>query len=70
MKLKNPCSYSFEALYKAARENIDSTRLNKMSQVQRNEEVKRLCEIADWYYEDVVGNDGITYTAFSPEIEN
>lgn len=67
MKLKNPCKYSFEALYIAANEIKNPN--NLLSQQDRNNEVKRLCEKTGWYWVEVVGTDGKKYYAFSPEIE-
>lgn len=64
--LLNPCKYSFDDLLIAAGHPPDTTELYTLSQFDRNKTVKKLCDIAGWYYEDMPGNDGIIYTAFSP----
>jgi len=66
-KLINPCSYSFNDLIKASQSQINAQTLYAMSQPGRNIEVKNMCKIAGWFWEDVVGSDGILYTAFSPK---
>ena len=69
MKLINPCKYSFQDLMIAAKECPNLGHIKQMSQQERNKEVRRLCEKAHWYFQDVKGTDGIIYTAFSPEID-
>jgi len=65
--LKDPCKYSFEDLVKAANQKVNLKLLYAMEQSEINATVKWLCNKAGWYYEDVEGKDGETYTAFSPE---
>ena len=60
----NYCKYSFQDLINSACSTIDLTTLYNMSQVKRNETVKKLCTTAGWYFEDVMGSDGNIYTAF------
>lgn len=64
--LLNPCKYSFTDLMIAASKVPCTTDLYILSQFDRNKIVKKLCYTAGWYYEDVIGDDGILYTSFSP----
>ena len=69
MKKNNYCQYSFKDLMKAANKSItqkDMQNLYSMSQKKRNQEVKEMCKIAKWFCKDVIGDDGIYYTAFAP----
>ena len=75
MILVNSCKYSFKDLLYAAKllegsEEIDKylKNLYSMSQKDRNIEVKKLCKKSMWYFNDVIGKDGIVYTSFSPNI--
>lgn len=63
-RLLNPCNYSFNDLLKAANSSV---KLKGLSQANLNREIKKLCDTAGWYYQDIVGSDGITYTSFSPQ---
>lgn len=70
MELLNPCKYSFFDLMQAAGELCDEYILDDLyalSQSERNNRVKILCDKAKWYWKDVMV-DGITYTAFSPKL--
>lgn len=72
-KLLNSCKYSFHDLLYAVYKDYDPNHIKilySLSQNERNLEVKRLCKIAGWYYQDVIGSDKIIYTAFSPHIQN
>jgi|LakMenEpi03Aug12_release.lakeMendotaPanAssembly.Ray.scaffolds.fasta_scaffold1892571_1 hypothetical protein len=40
-----------------------------LKQEVKNIEIKKLCKEAKWYFKDIIGNDGITYTTFS-NLEN
>lgn len=64
--LISPCHYSFQDLMRAASRGTDTTELYGMSQDLRNEEVKKMCADAGWYWRDV-SCGGVVYTAFSPE---
>jgi hypothetical protein len=64
------CSYSFEDLFKAAREIFNKKIFYSKSQTQINEYVKKLCIKAKWGWEDRVGVDGVVYTAFAPFLYN
>ena len=66
-KLINPFSYSFKDLIKASKYPIEPKTLYSMSQPNRNIEVKKMYKLAGWFWEDIIGNDGISYTAFSPQ---
>lgn len=66
--LKNPCQYSFNDLLIVSKTNITLQQLYSLSQYDRNTQVKKMCKIAGWYYNDVIGTNNITYTAFSPEL--
>lgn len=66
--LRNPCKYSFSDLLKAANaDSKDIVLFYNMTIEERNNEIKRLCRIAKWYYKDVRYGDKI-FTSFSPEI--
>lgn len=70
--LLNPCKYSFKDLLYAVSKEYDPNTIKilySLSQKERNIEVKRLCKLAGWYYQDVVGTDKIVYTAFSPYLK-
>ena len=69
-QLLNPCSYSFDDLIKASEYPISLSKLYNISQKERNNIVKNMCDIAGRYYNDIKGTDGIVYTAFSPFILN
>jgi hypothetical protein len=71
--LLNPCNYSFAQLIKMAHPDFSSGQLDEikyqlyaLSQHERNDVVKYLCNRASWYYDDVKGSDGVIYTSFSP----
>ena len=75
--LKNACKYSFGDLFRASHksasreeEALELKNLYAKSQKERNETVKEWAKecIPSWYVEDQIGDDGILYTAFSPEI--
>lgn len=72
MSLKNVCKYSFRDLVCASKSadktDIDKylSRLYALKQEDKNTEIKKLCEKAGWYFEDVVGDGDVVYTAFSP----
>lgn len=71
-KLLNPCKYSFHDLLYAVYKDYNTQHIKilySLSQEERNLEVKRLCNMAGWYYQDVTGSDKIIYTAFSPYLE-
>jgi hypothetical protein len=63
--LLNPCKYSFTDLIAAANVDQNLTELYAMSQSDRNDVVKNLCDKANWYWNDVLSG-GVVYTAFSP----
>lgn len=66
------CKYSFHDLLYAVYKEYDPKRIEvlySLTQQERNLEVKRLCKIAGWYFQDVIGSDKIVYTAFSPYLE-
>lgn len=69
MKPCNYCKYSFSDLLEAAgiEKNFKNV-LYSMSQEERNNYVKILCEKTGWYYTDIKSNN-VIYTAFSPECE-
>jgi len=67
--LLNPCKYSFNDLIKASNFQISTEDLYNMSQKERNKYVKNMCNKAKWFFEDVIGNDNITYTSFSPYLK-
>lgn len=75
MRLKNPCSYSFDDLIEASKENnrgrvvFRSSDISKLTQSEINLLVKELCDISGWFWRDVKVGD-IIYTSFSPEIES
>lgn len=62
-------TYSFQDLFKAANFNHNTSILHRLDQSSINNLVKKLCEIANWGWEDRLGNDGIVYITFSPEIK-
>ena len=64
--LLNPCKYSFKDLLQHTNDSITIPELYSLPQSQRNQKVKELCLKAGWYWEDQIGDNGITYTAFSP----
>jgi hypothetical protein len=64
--LKNPCNYSFKDLIEACGVEVDLNDLYGMLQEDRNTVVKEMCTLAHWHWEDIKGDDGIVYTAFSP----
>lgn len=73
--LLNPCKYSFQDLLSASapqsgNKPLTLPKLYALSQEERNKTVKALCEKAGWFYQDVVGSDGVVYTAFSPFKKN
>lgn len=68
MELSQPCLYSFQNLLDAAKEPLYKEKLYSLPQNIRNQEVKRLCKKAGWFYKDIVGVDNVVYTAFSPVI--
>ena len=65
------CQYSFKELFVVAfgREwtEQENQELSAMTQETRNIRVRELAEKANWRVQDVVGRDGITYTAFWPK---
>ena len=66
----NCCQYSFVDLLEAV--GLSSSlkfELYALSQKDRNETVKMMCEEAGWFYKDIEKN-GIIYTSFSPERKN
>jgi hypothetical protein len=68
--LLNPCKYSFRDLSIAAGiQNVDEflKQLYSMEQNDINIIVKKLCMIANWYFEDIENNN-IIYTSFSPNL--
>lgn len=68
-RLKNACKYSFKDLVRACGLDDNYTDyLQGLSHLERNKEIKRLCDICHWYYKDVV-KDGKLFTSFSPEWE-
>lgn len=71
-KLYYPCDYSFADLRTEARDEGYSPQslktLYSMSQHDKNVEVKRMCNYAGWYWQDIIGFGNVTYTAFSPDI--
>jgi len=71
MELLNPCKYSFKDLLISAGKPHDEhalIELYDLPQEERNRKVMELCKIADWYYTNIISDDGVTYTAFSPEL--
>ena len=74
--LSNPCKYSFKNLVDAAKSNSNFAHeynlqlLYTLTQSERNKAVKILCNQAGWFYQDIIGKDGILYTAFSPKLIN
>jgi len=70
IQLITPCKYSFEDLLNAFSRKtgfkIDKNELYKLNQQDRNDIVKELCKYSQWYWSDIIGSDGIIYTAFSP----
>lgn len=67
--LVNPCKYSFRDLIDAAGMEVNIEKLYKISQKDRNNEVKKLCRKAGWYFCDTIYS-GEIYTSFSPEVKN
>jgi hypothetical protein len=67
--LVKPCLYSFKDLLQAAGKSTDTKVLYAMSQTLRNEEVKKLCQDAGWFWKDV-NCQGTVFTAFSPNISS
>lgn len=65
--LKDPCKYSFKDLIEACGLKVDLDKLYGLLQEDRNIVVKEMCDIAHWYWDDVIGDDGEVYTAFAPE---
>lgn len=66
----NCCQYSFVELLQAV--GLHSSfkfKLYALSQEDRNERVKMMCEEAGWFYKDIEKN-GVIYTSFSPEGKN
>lgn len=68
MKLVNPCKYSFKDLLRAAGQSESTEVLYRLTQGERNVEVRKLCSQAGWFWRDIRTTSGIIYTAFSPEI--
>ena len=71
--LLTPCKYSFQDLINAAGPdaNMSTHNLYSMTQYNRNNEVKKLCKLSGWFYQDVEkkeGKNNIIYTAFSPHL--
>lgn len=64
----SPCNYSFKDLTTAAKEPDSIFNFKEQSREQINGIVKRLCEKAGWNYKDIIGNNGVVFTAFSPYI--
>ena len=64
--LLNPCKYSFKDLLDQTTDTITIIELYSLTQAERNQKVKDLCNKAKWYWEDQRGSDGVIYTAFSP----
>jgi hypothetical protein len=60
--------YSFQDLFDAAKFNHNTSILQRLDQSSINNLVKKLCEIADWRWDDRLGSDGIVYTYFSPKL--
>lgn len=54
--LKNPCDWSFNDLITASRYQYT---LTQMSQSLVNNEVKKMCVKAGWYWQDFWSTDGI-----------
>ena len=67
--LKNSCKYSFQDLMNVCRVHIDLKDLYALSQEHRNNIVKRMCTMARWHWRDIIGDNGVLYTAFSPELD-
>jgi len=68
-QLSHPCKYSFKDLIMASKSSQSLSELYHLPQEERNQRVKILCKEANWYYKDIVGVDGITYTSFSPYLK-
>jgi len=43
--------------------------IRNLSQDQLNDLIKKKCATLGWHWEDRVGTDGVTYTAFAPTIK-
>ena len=64
--LLNACKYSFNDLIIASKcTDISTQSLISLSQTELNTIVKRLCIYSNWYYDDIIGTDGVVYTSFS-----
>lgn len=65
------CNYSFWDLYKEVygRDASDNEKsaFTALSQAEKNKKIKRWVEQVQWIYEDRIGADGATYTAFAPK---
>lgn len=68
-RLVDWCTYSFKDLMRAAGRSDDTTVLYEMSQEDRNEEVKKMCQESGWYWKDMKSYEK-TYTAFSPDVKS
>ena len=66
--LYQPCKWSFSDLIHWSGKNIDLSWLYSISQDERNLKVKELCIHCNWYFCDIYKENGVIYTAFSPNI--
>lgn len=72
MLARVPCRYSFADLFEAAvgRQMTESEAagFRSLPQPEKNRKVKELCALTDgrFVWEDRVGWNGVTFTAFSP----
>tara|TARA_Y100000389_G_C17096141_1_gene333672 strand:+ start:304 stop:501 length:198 start_codon:yes stop_codon:yes gene_type:complete len=65
--MDNPCLYSFIDLLNASNNPITIEQLYNMNQQDKNNIIKKCCDIAGWCWKDVVSN-GTVYTSFAPKI--
>jgi hypothetical protein len=61
--LVDECSYAISDI-------LPPETTKNISQDQINELIKQKCAVIGWHYEDRIGTDGITYTAFAPTIKD
>ena len=72
--LSENCCYSFSDLFRAARKREatpqEVERYQKLNQVEKNNLVKQLVSETNgvWVYEDRLWEDGVTYSAFWPNV--
>lgn len=65
------CRYSFWDLYRQAHGKEMSVEekntFMELAQTEKNKKIKEWAVQVRWIYEDRIGSDGVTYTAFAPQ---